>query len=94
MNAWTDEDMKNPWGAEIASLRHLANDPALNAEQAMMLRHCAKRMESTALVKWATNPSLAQRLRIAGRALVRERVCYAEDVAAIAEAVEILSRGE
>lgn len=50
MNAWTDEDASKPWGCEIAFLRHLANDPALNVEQAAMLRHCAKRIESTANV--------------------------------------------
>ncbi len=48
--AWTDADMAKPWGAEVASLRHLAADPALNVEQSAMLRHCAKRIESTALV--------------------------------------------
>ena len=45
--AWTDADMQKPWGAEAAFLRHLADDPALNPEQGMMLRHCAKRIEST-----------------------------------------------
>ena len=46
--AWTDADMQKPWGPEAASLRHLADDPALNTDQAAMLRHCAKRIESTA----------------------------------------------
>lgn len=84
--AWTDHDMKKPWGAEIASLRHLAADPALNMEQAMMLRHCAKRMESTATTKTVANPPLSLRLRIAARALIRERVVYAEDVETLCEA--------
>lgn len=88
--AWTDADMQKPWGAEIASLRHLANDPALNEAQAMMLRHCAKRMESTATTKTAVNPPLALRLRIAARALIRERVVYAEDMEAMAEAIKAL----
>jgi len=48
IGAWTDADMKKPWGLEAASLRHLADDPALNVEQSAMLRHCAKRIESTA----------------------------------------------
>lgn len=48
--AWTEADMQRPWGAEVEFLRHLAGDPALNIEQAAMLRHCAKRIESTALV--------------------------------------------
>lgn len=46
--AWTAEDEKKPWGCEVAFLRHLATDPALNTDQAMMLRHCANRIESTA----------------------------------------------
>lgn len=89
--AWTDADMQRPWGAEIASLRHLADDPALNEAQAMMLRHCAKRMESTALIKTAVNPPLALRLRVAARTLIRERVVYAEDMQALREAIDVLS---
>lgn len=88
--AWTDEDMKRPWGPEIAFLRHLGCDQALNVEQAMMLRHCAKRMESTATCKTAVNPSLALRLRIAARALIRERVVYAEDVETLSEVLAVL----
>jgi hypothetical protein len=49
--AWTDEDEIKPWGCEIAFLRHLAADPALNPEQAATLRHCARRIESTANVQ-------------------------------------------
>lgn len=88
--AWTDADMQKPWGAEIAYLRHLANDPALNTDQAAMLRHCAKRIESTSLAKTVVNPTLAQRLRIAARALILERVVYGEDVETMHEAIKAL----
>lgn len=46
--AWAEADMERPWGAEAAALRHLAADPALNSAQSAILRHCAKRIESTA----------------------------------------------
>lgn len=48
---WTEEDMQRPWGAEVAFLRHLADDPAVNEEQSMLLLHCAKRIERTSAVE-------------------------------------------
>ena len=46
--AWTEADMSKPWGAEVAFLLNLASDPALNDEQLVMLKHCAKRIQATA----------------------------------------------
>lgn len=87
--AWTEEDMAKPWGAEVAALRHLADDPALNIGQAAILRHCAKRVEGTATLT-TVGPEIVDRFKVACRALIRERVVYGEDVETLYDVLRAL----